>query len=73
MFNLIYVNDKGLTMDTSIQYFQFKITHIILACNYNLKIWKIKPTDQCNYCEESDTIEHFLVECKIYKKIGKHL
>ena len=71
MFNLIYVNGKELTTDTSIQNLQFKVTHRIMACNYNLKIWKIKPTDQCDYCQESDTIEHHLVDCKVAKNFWK--
>jgi hypothetical protein len=44
-----------------------------MACNYNLKIWKIKPTDQCDYCQESDTIEHHLVECKASDNFWKRV
>jgi hypothetical protein len=73
MFNLIYVNDKGLTNDTSIQNFQYKVTHRIMACNYNLKIWKIKETNICDYCTELDTIEHHLVECKICMDFWKSI
>ena len=56
MWNLIYTNDKHVTKDTSLSNFQFKVTHRILARNYNLKIWKIKETNVCNQCEEIDTI-----------------
>jgi hypothetical protein len=63
MWNLIYVNSNHLTHDTSIMNMQFKITHRIIACNYNLKIWKIKETNTCNNCNDIDTIEHFFVEC----------
>ena len=45
MWNLIYTNDSYLTKDTTLTNFQFKITHRILACNYNLKIWNMKETN----------------------------
>jgi hypothetical protein len=63
MFNLIYVNNIGLTKDTNITNFQYKVTHRILACKYNLKIWKIEADNTCNQCNEIDTIEHHLVTC----------
>jgi hypothetical protein len=68
MWNLIFVNNLNVTNDTNVRNFQYKITHRIIACNYNLKIWKIKTNDICDFCIETDTIEHFLVECEhIYK------
>ena len=63
MWKLIYTNDKYVTEDTDIRNFQFKITHRLLACNYNLHIWKDKTQNTCDYCQEIDTIEHFLVNC----------
>jgi hypothetical protein len=63
MWKLIYTNDKYVTEDNHIRNFQFKITHRLLACNYNLNIWKIRTDNICNYCQEVDTIEHFLVNC----------
>ena len=62
MCNLIYINDKGLTTHTCITNLQFEVAHCIIACTYNLKIWLIKPTDDCNFCKQTDTIEHCLVE-----------
>ena len=41
-----------------------KITHRILACNYNLEIWNIRQNNRCDYCKEIDTIEHMLIYCK---------
>jgi exonuclease III len=64
MWELIYCNYKNLTSDTRILNLQFKIIHRLLACNFNLKIWKIKDSNQCSYCEEIDTIEHYLVYCE---------
>ena len=63
MWKLIYTNDKYVTEDNHIRNFQFKITHRLLACNYNLHIWKIRRDNICDYCQEVDTIEHFLVNC----------
>jgi hypothetical protein len=42
MWKLIYTNDKHVTKYTNHTNFQFKVTHRILAFNYNLKICKIK-------------------------------
>ena len=64
MFNLIYVNEHGLTTDTRINNLQFKITHRILPCNYFLQIWKIKNSNLCTWCNDIDTIEHYIVKCK---------
>ena len=63
MWTLIYTNNNQVTKDTTIRNFQYKITHRILAVNYNLKIWKIKNTNICDKCDQVDTIEHYLVEC----------
>ena len=57
MSNLIYVNDLNVTNETTEQNFQYNITHRIIACNYNLKIWKIKTNDECDFRLDSDTIE----------------
>ena len=28
-----------------------------------LKIWKIKPSDQCNICHNIDSLQHYFIEC----------
>ena len=38
IWKIIYTADKTLTRDSKIQSFQFKVTHRILACGYNLAI-----------------------------------
>ena len=43
----IYTLNQHLTRDTKISNFQFKITHRLMACGYNLKIWKIKDNNIC--------------------------
>jgi hypothetical protein len=63
MWKIIYTNDKQVTQDTYVLNLQFKITHRIMACNKNLHIWKIRNNNVCDYCEEIDTLEHYLFEC----------
>ena len=54
-----------MTRDTNMHNLQFKITHRILACGYNLRIWEIKNSDICKYCNErADPIEHFVIFCE---------
>jgi hypothetical protein len=63
MWNIIYTNHKKVIKDTNIINLQYKITHRILACNYNLEIWKIRDNNKCDICKEIDTIEHMLIYC----------
>ena len=66
LWKIIYTADRALTRDSKIQSFQFKVTHRILACGYNLALWKIKDNSDCKIClVETDTIEHHLVQCKL--------
>ena len=49
--------------ETKLQTFQFKLINRIIACNYNLKLWNIVNSSDCNYCLEEDTMEHFFYSC----------
>lgn len=51
------------TRETKLQRFHFKILHRILPCNVYLTQIRIKDSDWCPYCDESDTITHFLFSC----------
>ncbi len=64
---MIYKMPYLMTKDTKIISFQFKITHRILACGKQLYIWKIDKTKNCPSCGEIDTIEHYLVDCKLVR------
>ncbi len=48
---------------TTIQTFQYKITHRILACNEWLNKIKIKICNTCSFSNDKDTISHFLIDC----------
>ena len=51
-----------LNRDTTVLNFQFKITHQLLACGYNLMICKIRDSNTCDLCNEDiDTIEHLII------------
>ena len=60
---LIYTLPGKLTKDTRLLSLQYKITNRILACNDKLYTWNIKPNKSCSYCNELDTIEHYLYWC----------
>jgi exonuclease III len=49
--------------ETKLQSFQYKIIHRIVECNKKLFDMKIKPTPECSYCQEIDTIQHFFLYC----------
>ncbi len=50
------------TRDTRLQSFQCKILHRTCPCNEWLKNIKIKSESTCSYCNEIDTITHFLID-----------
>ncbi len=59
------------TRDTSIQSFQCKVLHRTLPFNEWLNNIKINSENTCSFCNEIDTITHFLIECKVTTISGK--
>ena len=53
-----------ITRETKLQSLQYKIIHRIIPCNVWLKKLKIKESDECDYCDGTDSIEHFFLDCK---------
>lgn len=51
------------TRETKLQSLHFKTLNRVLPCNQFLKQIRIKESDACDLCGESDTILHFLLEC----------
>ena len=49
--------------------FNFKVLHGILPCNNNLVRWKIKTSNSCDVCNESQTIKHLLFDCSYVKPL----
>ena len=58
-----------LENEIKLKEFNFKVLHGILACNKNLKIWKIRLDDRCDVCNQIQTIEHLLFGCHYVKPL----
>ena len=53
-----------ITMDTKLQWFQYRVTHRILATNSYLKKIRYTESDLCTFCNtEIETIMHLLCNC----------
>ena len=52
-----------LTISTKLRDFQYRLLHKRLPSNRELFRWKIKPTEKCDFCQDTDSIEHTLYEC----------
>lgn len=57
----------SVTRETKIQSFQYRIIHRIIPCNKWLFNIKIRNSDQCNYCSETDDLKHFFIHCEKVK------
>lgn len=49
--------------ETKIQSFQYKVINRITPCHAFLKQIRVFETDECPYCQATDTISHFFLEC----------
>ena len=68
-WKIIYTESFKITKDSTVQWYQTRINHKILATNTFL--CKIKETNdpKCTFCsKEDETIEHVLWECNCVKK-----
>ena len=54
--------------ETRIQSLQYRILTRIFPCNKWLNTLKVIESDRCNICEEIDSIEHYLITCKVLKR-----
>ena len=59
---LIYSLPYKITRSTTLQYFQYKVTHGYFPTNAHLNKIKIKDTNLCELCAEVDTLDHFFIE-----------
>jgi len=55
--------------EVKLKEFNYKVLYGILACNKNLKKWKIKDSDMCDVCDQIQSIEHLLFECNYVKPL----
>jgi hypothetical protein len=65
IFSDFYKLSYEITTYTSVQSFQFKLLHRIINTNRWLYLRGIKETEICDFCDNTDTIVHFFVTCKI--------
>ena len=65
----MYIKTFGITNDTKIRYFQYRVINRILTTNTS----RSKYTDiseKCQFCdEEKETVIHILCDCKKVKKL----
>ena len=62
------------TSDTSLRWFQFRISHRILATNRFLFKLNISPSEMCTFCyNHSETIFHLFIECQYVANLWKRL
>ena len=67
-WNNIYHTPYICTKDTNLRWFQFKLTHRILATNVFLHKINIAENDLCTLCNmQNETICHLFGECHIVK------
>ena len=62
-----------ITKSTTLQYFQFKITHGFYPTNAYLKKGKIQETNLCENCEIEDTLEHYFVTCRTTQTLWEQM
>ena len=53
--------------------YNFKLLHGILPCNKNLHKWKLRDDNCCDVCDQTQTIEHLLFDCRYVKPLWTHV
>lgn len=51
------------TRETKLQSFHYKVLHRILPCGSFLNRIRIRESDWCEFCDETDSITHYLFAC----------
>ena len=59
-WDLINIIPYECTSDTYLQSIQYKIIHRYFPYNYQLNTWNIEDSNKCTYCQEIDTLSHYL-------------
>ena len=65
----LFCNIWRITNNAKLRSFQFRILHSAVTLNSHLYRWRIKASPNCDYCDQKETIIHFLWECHNAKKI----
>ena len=67
----IWLVAPSCTSEVKLIQLQWKILHNIYPTGTLLHKMKIRATEKCEFCEESDSKIHFFVNCPIAKKVWK--
>jgi hypothetical protein len=67
----MYTLTNWVTKRTNLQSLQYKIINKIINCNYWLHKIKITDTAKCRFCNNAETIEHYLYGCSVTKQFWK--
>ena len=63
-FNDIYDTKVQKLVDKKVAEFNFKLLHNILPCNSKLHSWGFYSSTACVFCNQLETVDHILFECK---------
>ena len=66
---IAFKNKVVLEKEVKLREFNYKLLHGILPCNYNLNKWTIKHSCICDVCDQSQTIQHLLFDCRYVKPL----
>ena len=59
----MYQKQRTNGVNSSIQSLQFKILHRIMPCKEYLFKREGVDSPECEYCEQTDNLLHFFIEC----------
>ena len=68
-FEQVYTSKIINIKDNKLAETNYKIIQGILPCGVNLVRWKRKNTANCDVCNQNETVEHLLYECKYASNI----
>ena len=77
-FNIQITSEHWLTViratkETRLRALHWKILHNIYPTNILLSKMKVKENENCEWCNCTDYMEHFFVECKKVKNLWKEI
>ena len=64
---------KKVTNIVKYRDFQYRLLTNAIHANNRLYYWKIKDSQQCDYCEEYQNVKHMLYDCKVVDRFWKAL
>ena len=71
--NAQWMNAINATKETKLRTLHWKIIHNIYPTNILLSKMKVKENQNCEWCDCTDFMEHFFVECKKVKHLWEEI